>query len=155
MGISLGRFRKNVAALMYHKGEYLGCFREKYQSWQCVQGGIEDFDGSPRDAIIREIHEELGLSQNNFQIHYQSHCWRRYRFTPEMLKRQEVNKYIGQEQMWFLVELFTRDGLLQNATHIEFDRVDFLSFSLFYQKYAPWKKGPFADFCAEVNLYHA
>ena len=148
------KFRQNVAALLHYKDKYLGCYRACYDSWQTVQGGIEDFDLSPREAMIREMKEELFLDKNNYQIHYQSKYWRRYRFTNNILKRQKKNNYIGQEQMWFLVELFSVDDIDLKKFQSEFDKVELFSFSDFYAKYSPWKKAPFADFCLEVNLTH-
>ncbi|MBX9839827.1 MAG: NUDIX domain-containing protein, partial [Silvanigrellaceae bacterium] len=117
-------FRQNVAALIKFKDKYVACFRSDHSTWQNVQGGIEDSDKSPLKAIIRETKEELGLEENAFKIIYQSKYWRRYFFPKEILKKERFKGNIGQEQLWFLIELKNFNSIHLEKSVGEFQKVD-------------------------------
>lgn len=145
------KFRQNVAALIRCNNEYLACCRKDYHTWQSVQGGIENFDVSPRSALIREIHEELGLQENDFRIVQQSTHWRRYYFIKKISKNENIRN-AGQDQLWFLVELFDKKVIQSNALYQEFEKVEWLSLDEFLNRYAIWKKAAVYDFCRELGL---
>lgn len=145
------RFRHNVGALIRYENSYLACCRKDYHTWQSVQGGIENFDISPMNALIRELNEELGLKACDFKIIYQSKYWRRYFFTKKIHRNDTIN--FGQDQLWFLVELFDKKILQSHFWHHEFEQIEFVSLNEFLQRYAVWKKLTIVDFCREINLY--
>lgn len=145
------KFRQNVAALVKHKDLYLVCRRNDHQIWQSVQGGIESFDQSPRDALIREMYEELGVQENDFKILYQSSFWRRYLFTHKTAKMRH-HDYDGQDQLWFLVELNNKNVFDFDIVTKEFSELDWVSLPELLNRYATWKKAPVYDFCREINL---
>jgi putative (di)nucleoside polyphosphate hydrolase len=145
-------FRPNVAALIRHKNKFVACCRTDFTTWQCVQGGIEDIDLSPTHAIERELHEELGIDKKHYEIIYQSKFWRRYYFTQEILAKQRFKDNIGQEQLWFLIELQDLKNIrLENSTG-EFSRIELVELHELLNSYSKWKKPPFYDFCRELNL---
>lgn len=146
-------FRSNVAALIRYKDKYVACCRTDYDSWQCVQGGIEPTDISPIHAIKRELQEELGLNESSYKIISQSKFWRRYYFTKEILKKKRFEKEnIGQEQLWFLVELLHPKEIQLEKSSGEFNRTELLTLSQLLNSYSVWKKSPFYDFCRELGL---
>lgn len=144
------RFRHNVGALIRHNNAYLSCCRKDHHTWQSVQGGIESFDSSPKGALIREIDEELGIKKNEFEIVFQSQYWRRYLFTKKILQKNKNN--FGQDQLWFLVELFDKKILHSDQWRHEFAHIEFVSLEEFLNRYAAWKKATVFDFCREINL---
>lgn len=145
-------FRKNVAAIIICQGKYLGCLRSDHNTWQCVQGGMEPTDLSPQDAIIREIQEELGVSKLDFKVTYQSHFWRRYFFTEAILKKNHRGNHIGQDQLWFLVELNKLSNIHLEKSHGEFSEVELFDIAFLLSQYSYWKRAPFYDFCREVGF---
>jgi putative (di)nucleoside polyphosphate hydrolase len=145
-------FRANVAALIRVGEQYLACSRADYQTWQCVQGGIETSDDSPRGAVIRELYEELGILPKDFSIMYQSKFWRRYFFTKQILAKKKSEKNIGQEQLWFLIDLKSLDCIHLEKALGEFDKVSLVSIHELLKLYSPWKKSSFYDFCREMSL---
>lgn len=145
-------FRKNVAALIKCNDKYLGCFRSDHSKWQNVQGGIEQSDGSPTEAIIRELKEELGISEKDFKIIYKSKFWRRYFFPKKILKKPRFAGNIGQEQMWFLIEIQNMNCIRLENSVGEFQKVNLFTINKLLAAYSEWKKPAFYDFCREINL---
>ncbi|APJ04835.1 NUDIX domain-containing protein [Silvanigrella aquatica] len=145
-------FRENVAALIKCQDKYLACFRSDHRTWQNVQGGIEKTDQSPTHAIIRETKEELGVQEKDFKILYQSKFWRRYFFPKEILKRDRFKGNIGQEQLWFLIELNNINSVHLEKSVGEFQKVDLFTIDKFLLTYSEWKRAAFYDFCRELNL---
>lgn len=145
-------FRKNVAAIIICQGKYLGCYRSDYNTWQCVQGGMEPTDSTPTHAIIREIQEELGVSPSDFKIIHQSKFWRRYYFTPDILKNTSRGNHIGQEQLWFVAELNQLESVHLEKSHGEFSKVELFDIDFLLQQYSYWKRAAFYDFCRECGF---
>ncbi len=145
-------FRKNVAVLLKCENQYVACYRQKHNVWQCVQGGVEQFDEDLSAAIHREICEELGMEQNNFQIISQSKYWRRYYFTPEILKENRFKDNIGQEQMWFLGEVYQFSKVDLKRSQGEFQEAKLMTIEELISNYSQWKKMTFIDFCREIGL---
>ena len=145
-------FRANVAALIRYQDKYIACCRSDYSSWQCVQGGIEPTDISPLHAIKRELQEELGVTPNDYKIIYQSKFWRRYYFTKSILAKKRFKDNIGQEQLWFLVELTDLKSIQLEKSEGEFDRTELFDLPKLLELYSSWKKSPFYDFCRELGL---
>lgn len=56
-------FRKNVSAIVMWKGKVLITKKPNRDSWQFPQGGIENGE-TPREAILRELHEELNVTKS-------------------------------------------------------------------------------------------
>lgn len=57
-------FRKNVSAVVISKGKVLITKKPNRESWQFPQGGIEN-GGNEKEAILRELHEELNITKIN------------------------------------------------------------------------------------------
>ena len=145
-------FRSNVAALILCQGHYLGCRRADHGGWQCVQGGMEVHDASPAHAIEREIQEELGLEPSSFRILSQSRFWRRYHFPFEIRRQARFADNLGQEQRWFLVELFDFQSIQLERSCGEFSEVKLYTIQDLMGFYSAWKKASFFDFCRELGL---
>jgi len=69
------------------------------EAWQMPQGGIDE-DEDPRDAVLRELKEEIGTDK--VQIIAESKGWLRYDLPPAFRKRWD-NRWRGQQQKWFVM----------------------------------------------------
>ncbi|XP_057472171.1 nudix hydrolase 26, chloroplastic [Actinidia eriantha] len=72
-------------------------------SWQMPQGGIDENE-DPRDAVIRELREETGVT--SAEVIAEVPYWLTYDFPPdvrEKLKHQWGSDWKGQAQKWFLL----------------------------------------------------
>jgi len=117
-------YRRNVAAIIFNpKGKIFIALRHdlaKEGIWSFPQGGIDQHE-DPRDAIKRELSEEIGSDQIEILEEYPE--WLSYDFPPDVLKNPLKGKYKGQTQKWFAVRFIGKDSdiNLDNDVEKEFD----------------------------------
>ena len=77
-------------------------------AWQMPQGGIDDGE-TPRQAALRELEEETGITPDLVDVMAKTHHWITYDLPPELLGKVWGGKYRGQRQKWFALR-FTGQG---------------------------------------------
>jgi putative (di)nucleoside polyphosphate hydrolase len=98
-------FRPNVGIVLSGtSGQLLWAKRINQDAWQFPQGGIQRGE-SPRDALFRELHEELGLLPEHVQMLGVTTGWLRYRLPSRYLRRSRGRICVGQKQKWFALRL--------------------------------------------------
>ncbi|XP_074366347.1 nudix hydrolase 26, chloroplastic-like [Apium graveolens] len=78
-------------------------------SWQMPQGGIDESE-NPRDAAVRELREETGVT--SAEVIAEVPHWLTYDFPSEVrekLNRQWGSDWKGQAQKWFLFRFTGKD----------------------------------------------
>ncbi len=116
-------FRPNVGiVLLNQKNQVFWGKRIRTHSWQFPQGGI-NFGETPEQAMFRELHEEVGLTQDHVRIVARTRDWLRYEVPTHFIRRDARGHYRGQKQIWFLLQLVGRDSdmNLRATNHPEFD----------------------------------
>mgnify|MGYP001288633938 CR=1 FL=1 len=105
-------------------------------AWQFPQGGIEDGE-SPKEALYREMKEELG--SNQFDIISASDQTYYYDFPPD-LKKPIALQYKGQKQLWFLCRFHKghQPNLLE-ATDKEFCQTRWVETQEALESVVEWK----------------
>lgn len=78
-------------------------------AWQMPQGGI-DAGEAPRDAALRELWEETGVTADLVEILDSTPDWLTYDLPPELLGKVWKGKFRGQKQMWFLCRFHGQDS---------------------------------------------
>ncbi len=114
-------YRANVGiVLLNHKKQVLLAKRTNTNSWQLPQGGIK-FMESDAEALYRELYEEVGLTENDIKLLAKTPKWLRYSVPKDKLNGN--SKFIGQKQIWFLLEKICADATikLDNYDNKEFD----------------------------------
>jgi putative (di)nucleoside polyphosphate hydrolase len=96
--------------------------RIRTHSWQFPQGGIK-YGESPEQAMLRELHEEVGLLPEHVRIVARTRDWLRYEVPDHFIRKEARGHYRGQKQIWFLLQLMGRDSdmNLRATDHPEFD----------------------------------
>ena len=75
--------------------------------WQMPQGGIDDNE-DPSEAVIRELHEETGISQA--EIIGEIDDWLSYDLPPDLVGKVWSGQYRGQSQKWFALRFGGSDA---------------------------------------------
>ena len=116
-------FRPNVGIILLNaRNQVFWGKRLRTHSWQFPQGGIK-YGESPEQAMLRELHEEVGLHPDHVRILARTRDWLRYEVPEHFIRKDARGHYRGQKQIWFLLRLMGRDSDLDlRATdHPEFD----------------------------------
>jgi len=115
-------YRRNVGIVLINDaGEIFIGRRADFRpdAWQMPQGGIDD-DESPREAALRELAEETGVTA--CELLAETSGWLTYDLPPEVLGTAFKGRYRGQKQKWFLARFTGRDSDIDLAGHtVEFD----------------------------------
>ncbi len=124
-GTSPKRYRANAAVIVTDgAGRVLLCHRVKiYEALQTVQGGIDPGE-TPRQAAERELKEELGIKDGEFEFIAEMPGTCRYDWPDEyILNLGSKNHYDGQEQSFFLARV-SPDAVFDLDAHFrEFAKV--------------------------------
>lgn len=113
-------------------------------AWQMPQGGIDKGE-DPRQAALRELTEETGVSADLVEVIGESPDWLYYDLPPDLVGKIWKGKYGGQRQKWFLMRFKGQDSDISIATEIpEFDRWQWTSASELIEKIVPFKREVYA-----------
>ena len=129
------KYRPNVAGILCDgNGKILVGERLKHEgAWQFPQGGVDKGE-SLREALHRELEEEIGVSPDLYEI-IEERGGYRYEFSGGRLK---FGTYGGQEQTYFLCHFLGRPKQVRTDTkHPEFQAVRWIEPSDFDLKWVP------------------
>lgn len=123
-------FRANVGIMIANsRGELLWARRIGQNAWQFPQGGIQKNE-SPRQALYRELEEEVGLTESQVEVIGSTRGWLRYRLPQKLLRKDSKPLCIGQKQKWYLLKMLADEKEINfdNDTKPEFDRWRWVSY---------------------------
>ena len=133
-------YRKNVAAIILKSSypnecKFFLAKRIDFNIWQFVQGGIDDGE-SPKEALLREMKEEIGTNEVDILCECQE--WLSYDFPDEVAKKMKPFK--GQMQKYFLVRLKNESGINIHTKEPEFSEFKFVDIDYIYNMEHHFKK---------------
>ncbi|KAK1396570.1 putative bis(5'-nucleosyl)-tetraphosphatase (Asymmetrical) [Heracleum sosnowskyi] len=104
-------YRKNVGICLINSNNkiFSAARLDIPGSWQMPQGGIDESE-NPRDAAVRELREETGVT--SAEVIAEVPHWLTYDFPSEVrekLNRQWGSDWKGQAQKWFLFRFTGKD----------------------------------------------
>lgn len=121
------KYRPNVAALIlapsypFECKVFLAQRSDIKGAWQFPQGGIDEGE-SPKDALFRELEEEIGTNKVELIAEYPE--WLSYDFPEGAAKK--MAPYAGQCQKYFLLRLRPDAKIDINTKKPEFDDYKFV-----------------------------
>lgn len=114
-------------------------------AWQMPQGGIDDGE-KPREAALRELWEETGVTGDLVDFIGKTDDWVTYDLPPELLGRVWGGKYRGQRQKWFLYRYLGTDDQVNIATaHPEFGAWRWIGAEEMVASIVPFKRAVYQE----------
>ena len=118
-------------------------------NWQMPQGGIDKGE-TPRQAALRELHEEVGTDKA--EIIAESKGWLSYDVPAELTRRLWRGRYRGQRQKWFAMRFLGRDEDIDLHTHHpEFDAWKWVPAAELPHLIVPFKRQLYLDILTEFE----
>ena len=102
-------YRPNVGIILCNdEGDLLWARRIGQDAWQFPQGGIQSHE-SPKEALFRELREEIGLESRHVEILGCTRDWLRYDLPKRFIRHGAQPVCIGQKQVWYLLKMLGTD----------------------------------------------
>lgn len=139
-------FRAGVGTVIYnHSGDiaYFERAQNPVGMWQFQQGGI-DIGEQPLDTLWRELTEEVGLSQADFESVHEYPHWTTYQ--PDDTVEDATKSRIGFTHRWYFLQLKAGVTIdLNKATMVEASAYKWLSFTAILEETETCKKHVYRD----------
>lgn len=145
-------YRPNVGIVLVNdQGEVFWGKRIGEHSWQFPQGGVQHGE-SLRQALLRELYEEVGLRPEHIKILGRTRRWLRYEVPTHWVRN---NRYKGQKQIWFLLLLVGKDSDidLRASGHPEFDAWRWSNYWVPIDDVIEFKKDVYREALTELRDY--
>ncbi len=113
-------------------------------AWQMPQGGVDKGE-EPRDAALRELWEETGLTPELVRIEAEHPDWLTYDLPHDIVPKIWKGRFRGQKQRWFLMRFTGVDKDIDIKTkHPEFSNWTWIEPSEVVEKIVPFKRAIYA-----------
>ncbi len=124
-----------------------------YDAWQMPQGGV-DKDEDPRDAALRELEEETGVTRDLVTIEAESTQWLPYELPHDLVPKLWKGRFRGQQQKWFLMRFNGSDDQVNIATaEPEFSNWQWMPVEQLLDSIVPFKREVYTALLKEFEAH--
>ncbi len=148
-------YRANVGIILCNEqGRLLWARRIGQDAWQFPQGGIK-VNETRKEALFRELHEEVGLSPNHVELIGSTRNWLRYDLPKRFLRRGSKPLCIGQKQIWYLLRFIGKDDdvRLDVSAEPEFDGWRWVDYWFPLEEVVPFKRDVYRRALKELEPF--
>jgi len=133
---------------------FVGQRRDNFQdAWQMPQGGIDKGE-APREAALREMWEETGITADLVKVEAETEGWIPYDIPHDLVPNIWGGRYRGQEQKWFLLRFHGRDDQIDIATeHPEFSKWKWIEADKVVDAIVPFKRATYEQVVAAFSQH--
>ena len=147
-------YRKNVGIMLVNADGHVFVGQRTdstADAWQMPQGGIDPGE-TPRDAALRELGEETGVSPDLVEIVGETSDWIRYDLPHDLVPKLWKGRWRGQEQKWFLMRFQGGDSDIDIATaDQEFSAWQWLPVADLVDNIVPFKRHVYEQVTAQLS----
>ncbi|MDA0961733.1 MAG: RNA pyrophosphohydrolase [Proteobacteria bacterium] len=140
-------YRPCVGVMLMNRGGcvFVGQRRDRFtEAWQMPQGGVDKGE-DPRDAALRELWEETGVTADLVEVVAETADWLPYDLPHDIVPEIWGGKYRGQKQKWFLLRFLGTDDQVDIATaHPEFSTWRWMEKDHLIDRIVPFKREVYA-----------
>lgn len=120
-------------------------------AWQMPQGGVDPGE-TPREAALRELWEETGVTADKVTVEAESKGWLPYDLPHDLVPKLWKGRFRGQEQKWFLMRFHGTDSDVNIETeHPEFSKWRWLPVARLVDHIVPFKRAVYAEVLKEFD----
>ncbi|WP_299641671.1 RNA pyrophosphohydrolase [uncultured Ruegeria sp.] len=122
-------------------------------AWQMPQGGVDKGE-NPRDAALRELWEETGVTADLVEVIAETNGWLPYDLPHDIVPKIWKGRFRGQEQKWYLMRFKGADNQVNIETeHPEFTCWKWQEPSRLIAEIVPFKRGVYKQVIATFADY--
>jgi putative (di)nucleoside polyphosphate hydrolase len=122
-----------------------------YDAWQMPQWGVDPGE-EPRDAALRELEEETGITRDLVTIEAETTDWLPYELPRDLVPKLWKGRFRGQEQKWFLLRFRGTDDQVNIQTaEPEFKEWRWLTPDKMLDGIVPFKREVYARVVSEFG----
>lgn len=147
-------FRLGIGIILVNSARRLFFARrvQPKNAWQFPQGGMLANE-TPLQTMYRELHEEIGLFEDDVELLAESKDWHSYSLPTHLVRPHSKPVCIGQKQKWFLLKLTSDESCISftESQKPEFNSYRWVSYWFPLKQVVSFKRNMYREVLREFS----